>query len=94
MEEKKTVGKGAHNIIMEGRRKMSVSGVTEVGNFNEEKITLDTDMGTLSVTGENLHINKLSVETGDVEIEGTVNSFSYSERGSARSAGFLSKILK
>lgn len=94
MEEKRTAAKVIHNVILEGRKKMSISGVTEVGNFDENKVTLETGMGSLTVTGENLHINKLSVESGDVEIEGTINSCAYYEGGGKRASGFLGKLLK
>ncbi len=94
MEEKKGGKQIIHNVIIEGRNKISISGVTEVGNFDEGKVTLETGMGALCITGENLHINKLSVETGDVEIEGTVDSCSYSDSSGKRSSGFLGKLLK
>ncbi len=94
MEEKRTGMRTAHNVIIEGRGKISISGVTEVGGFDDGRVTLETGMGSLCVTGEGLHINKLSVETGDVEIEGTVNSCSYFEGGGKRAAGLFGKLLK
>lgn len=94
MEDKKVAGKLIHNVIMEGRHKMSISGVTDVGNFDEGRVTLDTDMGALCITGEGLHINKLSVESGDVEIEGSINSCSYSDGKAKSPGGFLTKLLK
>lgn len=83
------------NIIMENRRKLSISGVDDVDSFDEEEIVLFTDIGTLNIKGEDLHINKLSVESGEVTVEGEINSLSYSddEKGS-RSTGILSRIFK
>lgn len=94
MEEKKTAARTAHNVIIEGRSRISISGVTEVGNFDDGKVTLETGMGSLCVTGEGLHINKLSVETGDVEIDGTINSCTYFEGGGKKAAGLFGKLLK
>ena len=64
MEERKNFKsqktEGIHNVIMEGRRKLSISGVSDVESFNEEEVVLSTNMGLLIIEGENLHINKLS----------------------------------
>ena len=46
MEEKRTAAKVIHNVILEGRKKMSISGVTEVGNFDENKVTLETGIAS------------------------------------------------
>ena len=83
------------NVIMENRRKLSVSGVEDVDSFDEEAIVLFTQAGTLSIKGDDLHINKLSVETGEVSVEGDISSLVYSddEHGS-RGAGLLSKLFK
>ena len=94
MEEKKILQKVSHNVIIEGRRKLSVSAVEEVGAFNDVSVTLKTAMGTLTVKGEKLHINKLSVETGDVDIEGVINSCAYEDGEQRTSKGFFSKLLQ
>ncbi|MBO5454227.1 MAG: sporulation protein YabP [Clostridia bacterium] len=77
MEEKKY--SRIHNVIMEDREHLSVSGVTDVSEFNEMQIILVTEMGMMTVEGENLRISELSIETGDMKIDGTVNSIIYSE---------------
>ncbi|MDR1822047.1 MAG: sporulation protein, partial [Oscillospiraceae bacterium] len=53
-----------HNIIIEGRRKTSVTGVTEVESFDESEIIMDTTLGTLILQGETLRIDKMNIETG------------------------------
>lgn len=83
MEERRTTAKTnakdtSHHLIMENRKRISVSGVEDVVNFDEEAIALDTIMGRLSICGKNLHINKLSIDTGEVVVEGEVNSCVYS----------------
>lgn len=92
MEEKR--GKMAHNVILENRKKMSVSGVTDVGAFDETSVTLTTDEGTLMVKGSALHINRLNVESGDVDIEGLIHSFSYDDRIKSEGGSFLGKLFK
>ena len=65
-EDKK--GNAAHRLTMEGREKLTISGVEDVISFDEHEILLDTLEGTLLLRGEGLHINKLSVESGELQI--------------------------
>lgn len=96
MEEKKTAKEPVlHNLIMENRAKLNVSGVLDVDNFNEETIALQTQMGLLTVQGFDLHINKLSIETGELCIEGEIASVVYQDdNGYNAKGGFLSKLFK
>jgi len=85
-----------HNIIMENREKMSVSGVLEVESFDEETIILHTEQGVLIVKGEDLHINKLNIESGELIIDGIIDSLTYTDQDGTRSKGmsFFSKIFR
>lgn len=84
-----------HNLILESRKKLTLSGIEDVDSFDEESIVLLTDTGTLSIRGEGLHINKLSVETGEVSIEGHVDSLVYSDgRGGKEKGGFLARLFR
>ena len=97
METKKTPARAdfVHNIIMESRKKISVSGVEDVESFNEEEIILYTAMGTLIIKGADLHISKLSVDSGETVITGEINSLEYPlNYGKSKGAGFLSRILR
>ncbi len=97
MDEKKNFKKAdqTHNIIMENRCRLSVSGVEDVDNFDESTVTLITAMGALTVKGAGLRINKLSVDTGEVMIEGDMDSFEYADVASPReSGGFISRLFK
>ena len=93
MEEKRIIQKMSHNVIMEGRKKLSVSAVEEVGAFDEKSVTLKTSMGVLAVKGDKLHVNKLSIETGDVDIEGVINSCSYTADDEKSAKGFFGKLF-
>ncbi len=81
-----------HHLILEDRERLTVSGVEEVESFDENTIVMDTTQGVLIVRGENLHIEKLSLDGGDLKVEGTVESLTYEEfrRGGG---GFLSRLL-
>lgn len=98
MEDKKTIrtvkSDPVHNIIMESRHKLSVSGVNDVESFNEEEIVLHTDMGALIIKGAQLHINKLSVEIGEVSMEGNIDSMEYSDKRTNKGAGLLSRMFR
>ena len=74
-DEKRIYNKHAVNI--ENREKITVTGVIDVSSFDEETISAETSMGFLTVKGENLHINKLNLDSGELLIDGNVNSVFY-----------------
>ncbi len=82
-----------HNIIMENRKKLSVSGVNDVESFNEEEIILHTQMGMLVIKGTSLHIGKLNMDNGEVTIDGMVEACEYVEE-TGKGGGILSRIFK
>ena len=82
----------AHHLLLEDREKLTVSGVEEVESFDENTIVMDTDQGVLVVQGEGLHIEKLSLDGGDLKVEGMVESLTY-EADRRERGGFLSRLL-
>jgi len=82
-----------HNLIMEGRERLSISGVEDVESFDEEAIVIYTTKGMLIVQGENLHIEKLSLDGGELAVEGRVHTLRYEEETKAK-GGFLAKFFK
>ena len=93
MTDDKKTGFIPHNCILEDRKKLSVSGVNEVGSFDEATIVAETDYGQLTVTGDNLHITKLSLEIGELCIEGNITGLNYSETVH-KSGSFLSRVFR
>ncbi len=91
-EERKTAVM-PHNIVLEDRKLLTVSGVSDVDSFDEETVVVFTDMGELTVRGANLHINRLSVEVGELTVEGDISSLSYSD-DAPKSGGFFSKVFR
>lgn len=81
-----------HHLILEDRESLTVSGVEEVESFDENTIVMDTVQGLLIVRGENLHIEKLSLDGGDLKVEGTVESLTYEENRRTR-GGFFARLL-
>ena len=68
-----------HRIILDERERLSVTGVTDVIAFDEETITADTDMGVITIRGENLHISKLNLEDGILQTDGNIDGIEYSD---------------
>lgn len=84
------------NLILENRGKLSVSGVNDVLSFDDQVVMVDTELGLLTVKGENIRINKLSLDTAEVIIEGEISSLVYSQNKQEKSGSgsLLSKIFK
>ena len=81
-----------HNIIMENRRELRISGVKDIDSFTETKIVLSTVMGELVVKGEDLHVSVLEAETGDFSMSGKIKSLVYNSFNS--SDNLFSKMFR
>ena len=98
IEDKKLTSTAMQNIYLENREKLNISGVKDVLSFDDQMVILETELGLLTVKGENLRINKLSIDTLDVSIDGMIYTLNYSDSNPDRKLGkngtFLSKIFK
>lgn len=81
----------AHQLMLEGRARLSVTGVENVERFDETGIVLVTVAGLLVIGGEELRIGKLSVDGGELFVEGRVDSLSYEDRESG--GGLLRRLF-
>lgn len=84
------------NVILENREKLSLSGVKDVLSFDDQIVIVETELGLLTIKGENIRINKLSIDTSEVIIEGQINSIYYSDKdlSNKEGGGIFSKIFK
>ena len=83
------------NIVLENREKLSISGVLDVLSFDDQIVILETELGLLTIKGENLRINKLSLDTTEVVINGEIYNLGYTENNCyKKSSGLLNKIFK
>ena len=80
----------AHDISLKSRKHMNISGVTEVISFDDTVVILRTTMGTLTVQGSQLQLKTLSLDGGQVAVEGTVCALSYEEE---RSTGWKRRLF-
>lgn len=82
-----------HNLVLEDRRLLTLSGVSDVDSFDEETVVVFTDLGELTIKGSDLHINRLSVEVGELTVEGKISALVYSQ-DAAPKGGFFSKVFR
>lgn len=92
-EGKRRIGQSAHQITLQGRTTLSISGVEEVESFDENTISLSTQEGYLMIRGSDLHIEKLNLDGGELFVEGMVDSMSYEEQ-TARSVGLFTRLFR
>jgi len=94
MEENKVIK--SHKIILSNRKNGNFTGVLDVLSFDLTEILLETEMGMLHVKGKDLHVNRLNLEKGEVDIEGNIDAFSYTQVPTTlkKTEGILGKIFK
>lgn len=77
----------SHKIMLDNREKGKITGILDVISFDETTIILDTDMGLLTIKGKDLHVSRLTLEKGEIDIEGRTDSLVYSSNESYRKSG-------
>ncbi len=81
LEDKKNIQTGViQNLVLENREKLNVSGVLDVLSFDDQIVMVETELGLLTVKGENIRINKLSLDTSEIVVEGEIDSLTYSNK--------------
>lgn len=78
-ESSKTAVRPAHRLIMEQRERLSISGVENVESFDDTEVIIQTCQGRLIISGDSLHVGKLSIETGELTVDGLVTGLTYEE---------------
>lgn len=91
-EEKRKSGR--HTLNMEEREKARIGGVLEVLSFDEEGIMMETTCGMLMLKGTGLHIGKLDLDSGDVTVDGSVDSITYSDGSFTEKHSILGKLFR
>lgn len=96
MEELKRTTNTFQNIVLENREKLNITGIVDVLSFDDQVIIVETELGLLTIKGEDLKINKLSIDTSDFIVEGRINSLIYSatDTNMPKGKNILSKIFK
>ena len=92
MNDYTAMPQAGHRLELTGRERLTVSGVEDVERFDETGIVMSTSAGILVVTGEDLHIGKLSLDGGELHVDGRIDSVAYEEQSQSR-GGFFRRLL-
>ena len=80
-----------HKLALDERKRLTVSGVTKVESFDEELVVVHTVKGTLVIRGQELHLQQLSLEAGQVRVDGTIHAMTYEEQ--TANGGFFARLF-
>ena len=96
MEDLNHVNKRPHKLMLTDRRTCTISGVNDVLSFDVNEILLETEQGMLMIRGTQLHVSRLSLDKGEVDVDGRIDSFTYSENGGygAKGESFIARLFK
>ena len=96
MEELTNVNKRTHKLILNNRRTCNLTGINDVLSFDENEIILETEQGMLMIKVNELHVNRLMLDKGEVDVDGRIDSFTYSEQSNmaAKGESLLARLFK
>ena len=85
-----------HKISLSNRRTCTINGVSDVLSFDIHEVLLETEQGLLMIKGNDLHVNRLTLDKGEVDIEGRIDSLTYSDTQVAgqKSESLLSRLFR
>ncbi len=92
MDDKKNMA--PHNLIMENREKLTLTGVIDIHSFDDELVLVETNMGILTIKGNDLKMNKLNLDNNELVVEGKIAALIYSEADLSKKGGMFGKIFK
>ena len=96
MEDLNNMNKKPHKLMLTNRRTCSISGVNDVLSFDVNEILLETEQGMLMIKGDELHVSRLTLEKGEVDIDGRIDSLTYSDAGGAarKNESLLARLFR
>ena len=99
MDDRRTderVKTGIHKVYINARKTAVLSGVLDVLSFDAKEVYLETEQGILMIRGDELHVNRLSLEKGEVDVDGRIDSFAYSDHETAakKTGSFLGRMFQ
>ena len=93
MQEERKLQALPQNLVLEDRKHLSVSGVSDVDSFDERTVTVFTEQGELSIRGADLHVNTLNVETGELTVDARIDALIYAQ-DQPKSGGFFGRVFR
>ena len=97
MEDLNKTGGHIHKVTMMNRRTCTINGVNDVLSFDIHEVLLETEQGMLMIKGDDLHVNRLTLDKGEVDIDGKIDSFTYSDvdtAASTKSESLLTRLFR
>ena len=96
MEELNDSRERQHKMVMNNRKTCGLTGVKDVIAFDVNEVILETNMGILLIKGKNLHVKRLTLDKGEVDLEGKMDSFAYTDQGGlvSKSESFFQRLWK
>ena len=90
------VSKRAHKLTLSNRKSCTITGVTDGLSFDVGEVLLETDQGMLMLKGKDLHVSRLTLEKGEVDVDGSIDSLTYSENAGygEKAEGLLKKLFR
>ncbi len=94
--EERTASKSGHKMVLSNRKNGILNGVIDVLSFDVGEILLETELGMLMIKGSDLHVSRLTLEKGEVDIEGRIDSLVYSDvkKASKQAESLLGRLFK
>lgn len=94
--EERQASAGQHKLILTNRGRISLNGITDILSFDVNEILIETELGMLMIRGKDLHVNRLTLEKGEVDISGKVDSLQYSDmaKGNDRGESFFGRLFR
>jgi len=95
MEDLSTAAR-MHKVTMTNRRTCTINGVNDVLSFDIHEILLETEQGMLMIKGNDLHVSRLTLDKGEVDIDGKIDSFTYSDAtvSGAKNESLLARLFR
>lgn len=89
-------GTRIHKVTMTNRKNGTINGVKDVLSFDIHEILLETEQGMLMIKGDDLHVSRLTLDKGEVDVDGRIDSFTYSDAGGAghKSESLLTRLFR
>lgn len=96
MEERQNMDSKNHKVVIHNRKSVALTGIQDVLSFDATEILLDTVQGMLMLRGRELHVNRLSLDKGEVDVDGQIDSFAYADEQSRQKSqeSFLGRLFK
>ncbi|MCD8151575.1 MAG: sporulation protein YabP [Clostridiales bacterium] len=94
--EERQASTGQHKMIVSNRSACSLNGITNILSFDVSEILLETRLGMLMIRGKDLHVNRLTLEKGEVDLSGEIDSLQYSDmkKGSGQGESLLHRLFR